>query len=605
MDAGTADAMTDAPSGMAAFVAGSSSLDFGVTDIGVAVQRQLQVTNTGTAMGVPSVTIVGDRPFSRFGCEDYVMPGQSCVMSVNYLPYTAAVHTATIVIDGAPITARGETLTTLGVTAIRGTVSGPGFDCRACVERFAGDGITLVAVADPGQTFVSWSDASCGTSPTCFVSRDAIGHVIFAYFAPSSPVTLTITRAGNGLGDVTVFDRSVPNNTSLGSCPAGCQVPISSGHSIEVIAQTPSQLIGLSGACSGSRSCTFTAGGATSITAAFQRDPKERWTRVLETNGAVNTAIDSHGNIIVLTNAFDAGTKIIKFDPDGNVMWVNPRFGREIGIGPNDSIYVGLTSGVYELDADGYLIHVFGFEVDPPVGVEDVHFKHRLEVGPDGRMTVVGAKLGQTNVQSRLYAPPMSNAWSAAHPTSSLQKIRTTGAQTYVAMLDSNDTPSLLGFTADGVQLPTVPAVAPHPTMSFEILSAGGFASASSSATQVSLRRVISTGVQVFQRDVPVQFTEAPPVGIAALSNGRMFWAYPADPDLITVARGYRAEIVGPTGNVEWSIERPPTHELYNLAARGPDLVLVGVYHSFVPRMESSAAQGVVFGGGLVQVFSP
>jgi hypothetical protein len=87
-----------------------------------------------------------------------------------------------------------------------------GLDCGAdCTETFAANTpVTLTAVADPGSTFMSWSgDPDCADGQVT-LTEDTSCEARFYL-----PVTLTITKSGNGSGTVTSTPAGI-------NCGADC-----------------------------------------------------------------------------------------------------------------------------------------------------------------------------------------------------------------------------------------------------------------------------------------------------------------------------------------------------------------------------------------------
>jgi cysteine-rich repeat protein len=139
-----------------------------------------------------------------------------------------------------------------------------GITCGAdCTELFpTGTSVTLTATAGANSVFTGWSGAGCSGTGTCVVAMTAARNVVATF----SLNTLTVVKAGNGLGEVT------GTGISCGSTGVDCTENYNAATMVTLVA-TPgvnTSFTGWSGGgCSGTGSCVTTMNGATTITATF------------------------------------------------------------------------------------------------------------------------------------------------------------------------------------------------------------------------------------------------------------------------------------------------------------------------------------------------
>jgi hypothetical protein len=273
------DGALDAPpdAALPQLVTNTDAIDFGAVEVSVGASYALTIQNQGTSAAFVSVTIAGDRPIYSDSGGCYVMPMQTCTIPIRFLTYSVGEKTATVTLTSGAwqhvVTARGESATALHLTKWGGGgMTAPNLNCPiGCDTIFAKD-IVVTAVPTSGNQFVTWSDPTCGTQPTCTVHQEAIGRYLKAYFAPISSTTLSIAVTG---GSVRVENAQFGLNV-IATCSGPCDVPIPLGVPIKVSANSLGEVVGISGACTGVRSCMFTSSGSTSIAVAIQRDPKGR-----------------------------------------------------------------------------------------------------------------------------------------------------------------------------------------------------------------------------------------------------------------------------------------------------------------------------------------
>jgi len=143
-----------------------------------------------------------------------------------------------------------------------GEVSGAGIDCGAdCSETYDhGTMVTLTASATGVGSFVGWGGA-CASEPTsvCTVNMTA-ARSVSASFASGNTLVVTVV----GGGEVS----STPGGID---CPGDCEQGYGDGVMVTLNA-TPDpgfELVGWSGACSGTGSCVVTMDAARAVTATF------------------------------------------------------------------------------------------------------------------------------------------------------------------------------------------------------------------------------------------------------------------------------------------------------------------------------------------------
>ncbi|MEO8550444.1 MAG: hypothetical protein ABI678_10735 [Kofleriaceae bacterium] len=615
-DGGGVDAPPDAPGGTANLVVVEADLDFGIADIGETLTRWIHITNNGTAVVGVGATANGGRDFTT-DSGVAIPPAATAMLQVQFLPYATGVHTSSYtLVSGAwtaTIPVRGDTYTKLTLSRWgQGDIIAPAQSITCsdaeCRTRFVGD-VVLEAVPDLGNTFVAWSDPSCGTQSTCTLHQDAAGRAVRAYFAPSSGDELSLTIGGDAAGVVEIKDG---NDSEVAACRSSCTVPLPVSTPVHLKAQGLSNVATITGACSGLATCSFTPGGSAAATVTFERDTHEGWTRTLEAPTATAVAYDSTGNLLVVTSAFDVhDAAVIKLDPQGHTLWAHPSLlGAEITIGPMDTVNVRSSENhqMWVLDRDGYM-NTFGYnfaDVEGSAFAESpYYFQHRMVTSEV--LFALGPKNGTT---VHVYGGPYN--WTNSLAAQSLEQLAVTATQILVAVGNSHGGADLATLAFDGTQQATVPDVAPHQAMTFQVMSNGDLVTSSGTGTQVSLRR-ISNGVTTVSRDVAfaADFPDAvaPHSTATEVDGDRVFWLYGArDPREAPV--GFNAEVVNPDGSVSWSIARPIDPrtqcgvEVYDLARHGAGVAVVGGYRSISPAA-GGGALSVLFAEGYVQTWIP
>jgi uncharacterized delta-60 repeat protein len=181
------------------------------------------------------------------------------------------------------------------------TSSPNGISCGStCSAPFAAVPVTLTATAAAGSSFIGWSGACSGTG-TCTVAMGS-DRAVTARF--ESDKTLTLAKAGNGLGAVTSNPVGI-------SCGSACAHTFKYGTvlTLTAAATTRSVFKGWSGACSGTATCTLAMSVARSVTATFAARcivPKEKG-KALRT--AKRALVKAHCKVGKVKKAFSAKVK--------------------------------------------------------------------------------------------------------------------------------------------------------------------------------------------------------------------------------------------------------------------------------------------------------
>jgi uncharacterized repeat protein (TIGR01451 family)/uncharacterized repeat protein (TIGR02543 family) len=177
---------------------------------------------------------------------------------------TGDTHTVTInVTAGARLLTVSKTGTGTGLVFSDSPTSG--IDCGSdCSEAYSnGVQVALIAVANPGTTFIGWTGDCTGTSAVCNVTMSAARNVTAVF--DLTPFDLALSFAGAGAGSVV----SAPGGIS---CNANCTAGFAP-TTVVTLTPTPaagSAFTGWSGACSGTGACLVTMDASKAVTATFQ-----------------------------------------------------------------------------------------------------------------------------------------------------------------------------------------------------------------------------------------------------------------------------------------------------------------------------------------------
>lgn len=178
---------------------------------------------------------------------------------------TVTIAAATTVTAAFPLQRFTLTVTRAGTGSGTVTSSPAGINCGAtCSASYdAGTSVTLNAVAGTGATFAGWSGACTGAG-TCTVSMTAARAVTATF--NSLLVSVTVSKSGVNAGGAVI--TSSPAGIT---CGATCVGSFAVG-TVVTLTQVPGGGIfnGWGGPCTGTGTCTFTVGGATTVTAPYR-----------------------------------------------------------------------------------------------------------------------------------------------------------------------------------------------------------------------------------------------------------------------------------------------------------------------------------------------
>ncbi len=177
--------------------------DFEVIEFGQPASQTFTVTNAGPDLTIASVTATQDLgagfSVASTTCGGQLANGASCDVTIAFAPTTFGQDSGDLAIttDLGTITQGANFVMGYGAGRVTVTLTGsgggavtsdgggvPNIDCPAtsCFGLFVGATHTLTAQPDSSSTFAGWSDASCGTSPTCDVTAGTTPVSITARF---------------------------------------------------------------------------------------------------------------------------------------------------------------------------------------------------------------------------------------------------------------------------------------------------------------------------------------------------------------------------------------------------------------------------------------
>jgi hypothetical protein len=619
-------AAPDAPDLPSVLSVGSAGLDVGPASIGQLLQPSLTVTNDSAATVFFNAVITGDPAFGIVGNSGPIPPNGSASIELEFMPYAEGVHIGNLALttpgrEALNVTLQGETYTALSTwVAGSGSVSSSdgSIACSGglCSGMFVNP-IVLTATPLAGNQFVGWSDPTCGTSTTCAVGQEAFGRFIDAYFAATSTQILTVTFAGNANGALAVNDTSNAGEL-IAACTTSCQVPVPLNHSVQIVASSLSSVVGISGACSGVQSCTFTPPGSAAISVTFQKDPTEGWSRALATGPVLGAAYDANGDVVVATDAFPVGPQAVVAKLDGTTgatVWAHPLEGGEVQIGSNGMVYVLNSQGTSlnffaELDGNGYSPgyvspnYVPGTDyvsssnqIGPPAPALN-EFPQRMAIDPSGTLFVASAG-GEACVQAGF-----GGSAYCVSGEGSRDSLLATSTEFYVPIWDGTSQNLAVISRADGT-VQTTSGLGDVPTTQIALLTGGDVVSAGVGSASASLRW-LHAGSAAFTRDIALV---TPVAGLVGIGSDRVFWMYATDYPGSTT--GYTAEVVDSMGDVTWSLARAPSGNFGQVVyavetdGSGSNVVIGGADASTVQESNVVPNTGVHFGAGFVATFRP
>ena len=629
-DASSSDAVAaDAALPPSVLSVGSAVFDVGPASIGQLLQPLLTVTNNSTEMVVLTAIITGDPAFGMVGNGSLIAPQGSLTLELEYLPYAEGVHTGNIALSTeghAPLNValQGETYTALttwvagsgSVSASDGSIacSGP---AGLCNGKFVNP-IVLTATPVVGNQFVGWNDPTCGTSATCTVGQEALGRYVEAYFAATSTQVLTVTFAGNANGALAIDDTSNAGEQIAG-CTTSCQIPVPVNHAVTLVASSRSTVVGITGACTGVQSCSFTPSGSTAITVTFQKDATEGWSRAFATGPVLGAAYDANGDLVVATDASEGPAFVAKLNgATGATIWAHPLEGGEVQIGSNGMVYMQNSQGtsldfIAELDGNGYspgyvspsyIAATDYISAAPQIGGPAPalnEFPQRLAADPSGTVFVVSA-VGEACVEAALSG--LGGPAYCVNAEGSRDSLLVTSTDFYVPIWDGSSQSLAVISRADGT-VQTTSGLGDVPTTQIALLPGGDVASAGVGSASASLRW-LHAGSAAFTRDIVLA---TPVAGVVGVSSDRVFWMYATDNPGATT--GYTAEVVNSSGDVTWSLTRAPIGNVGQVVyavetdGSGSNVAIAGGDIAAMPEGNVVPNTGVVFGAGFVATFAP
>jgi len=267
-------------------------------------------------------------------------------------------------------------------TTGNGLVRGVDADCRgSCTAAYvSGTQVHLVAVPDPGASFVAWSGACSGTG-TCDLTLDADREVsaTFATPPPPPPNQHRLNVIVQGKGRVTSSPGGLDCDSST------CDVTVAAGSAVTLTATAASgaRFAGWGGACSGmSATCQLTLQADTSVKAEFQsktlvlapndgtngttialNSTRVFWTRDISGMGRSIWSISKYGGdaVRVVNGSATASTSAIVAD-DGSLYWTewDHVYSTPVGGGQVTLLFTGYPIGRLALDETGAVYWTVG-----------------------------------------------------------------------------------------------------------------------------------------------------------------------------------------------------------------------------------------------------
>ncbi|HET9846464.1 MAG TPA: hypothetical protein VFQ02_11975 [Nitrospira sp.] len=236
------------------------------------------VTLTVTVSGAGTVTSNPGGISCPGTCSAGFAPGTNVVLTAtpgagsSFSGDCTGTSSCSIVMDAnRTVTATFSPPVTLTVTKMgsgTGTVmsSPTGIDCGGtCVASFPlNSPVTLTASPDSGFTFTGWSGGGCSGTGQCSTVMSG-DQTVVATFEPIPPVTLTVTKDGQGNGTVT---SNPPGIDCGGTCTA--TFPRNTVVTLTASPEILSVFDDWSGSgCNGNGPCTITMDGDKTVEAEF------------------------------------------------------------------------------------------------------------------------------------------------------------------------------------------------------------------------------------------------------------------------------------------------------------------------------------------------
>jgi len=461
--------------------------------------------------------------------------------------------------------------------------------------------VTLTATPSPGNVFVSWTDASCGTSPTCVVSPSTLPRSLVASFAADGPGHVTIDMTDTPPG--TLVNVEHENGLDVRAvCSRNCVVPLPSDvdptPQIWITVESPRDTLAITGACTGADRCTFAATASSSITVHSTPAARLPRTSVLDIGALRSIARGANGELFASTLAFgSAASWLVKLDALGNVIWARHESGQLIATADGGVAVSFPDSGLFVMQrmdgfaADGYAVRreVNQEIYTSPIGNTEVdHFARTFAIGSNDVIAMPGTKNGISAIEGwGLFGSGIH--WNATVSGDGARSITSNAAGTfYLATQGAAGSVSATKFNASGSNLGTISNVAQGIPLVMSVSSSGDVITASGTTSELVLRRVSPSGQLVFERRVAMTAYQPNRAGVVMLPNDDVFWIHgiTGQPGGSYVPTGLVAERISPTGNVLWSLTQRSwlpnggNIEVFDVNASGGIPVAVGGFSS-------------------------
>jgi hypothetical protein len=445
------------------------------------------INSRTTASGVLHVSVTG-ADASQFDLTDLfsncegvrLAPQAQCSLRVRLRPTSIGAKVANLVIDdggATTISLRGTgvaSVLAVNPAAVEfGTVDVGATATRTItVSNLGTRALGGLAATATGAAY-SVAASTCGTlapGASCTVTArfaptaagDAAGAVQIAGDGESASSalhgtgrlpgpSLTLVAGGAAMGEIRYH-----TSTAMGTCTSTCVVAVTPGESVSLHALTPSRFGAWSGACTGADpDCTVTVSAPLTVTARFDGDPGEQWSR--RPAGVFDAAaFDAAGGLFVAS-----GSVLQKLDETGAPMWTAQLGGGSVAGLDTDAAgnaFVALQQGsavsIRAFSPTGgalWATSIAGAAAPIPEA-----FPHALAVTSTGDVAIL-ARSGGTGLV-RVYRGSGAGAgterWSAPGLPMPVYTIAADGAGNVLAAVGSIEVPALtqvMSFDSAGV----------------------------------------------------------------------------------------------------------------------------------------------------------